>query len=69
MPMSVHATSPFRSNRTMGTNVSAFRDAPPTSAPSMFGIFISSAALSGFTDPPYWMTSASAARVRSTAWR
>ena len=57
-----HGTEPsYRSNRTMGTNVSAFSDAPPTRAPSMFGIFIRAAALSGFTEPPYWITSASAA--------
>ena len=33
----------------------------PTSAPSMFSIFIRSRMFSGFTEPPYWMTMASAA--------
>src|SRR6185295_7102940 len=32
---------------------SAFRLAPPTSAPLTFGTAISSRALSGFTEPPY----------------
>ena len=36
----------------MGTNVSAFRLAPPTRAPSMSGWDSNSAALAGFTEPP-----------------
>ena len=39
----------------------ALRLAPPTSAPSTSGWDMSSAAFSGFTEPPYWMRIASAA--------
>ena len=39
----------------------AFKLAPPTSAPSIFGRANSSAALSGLTLPPYWMRTASPA--------
>ena len=38
----------------------AFRLAPPTRAPSMSGLASSSAALSGFTLPPYWTTTRAA---------
>ena len=39
----------------MARKSSALRLAPPTSAPSTSGWDMSSAALSGFTEPPYWM--------------
>ena len=45
----------------MPRNESAFSDAPPTSAPSTSGCFRISAALSGFTLPPYMMVIAWAA--------
>src|SRR5690606_16525886 len=46
---------------TMRANDSGSRLAPPTSAPSTSGCANSSAAFSGFTEPPYWMRIASAA--------
>jgi hypothetical protein len=42
-------------NFAIGANVSGLRLAPPTKAPSMFSFAMSCAALSGFTEPPYWM--------------
>src|SRR6266446_4396582 len=44
----------------MRAKSSAFKLAPPTSAPSMSGWPSRSAAFSGFTDPPYWIRTASA---------
>src|SRR5262249_50771735 len=41
-------------------NESAFRQAPPTSAPSMSGCAVSSAAFSGLTLPPYRTRTAAA---------
>src|SRR6266481_1975581 len=53
----------------MRAKSSAFKLAPPTSAPSMSGWASRSAAFSGFTDPPYWIRTAPAtwgpARSRS----
>ena len=43
----------------MRANSSASRLAPPTSAPSMSRLAISSAMFAAFTDPPYWMRTAS----------
>ena len=40
---------------TIAKKPSAFSDAPPTSAPSMFGWPSSVAAFSAFTLPPYWI--------------
>ena len=40
---------------TMARKSSALRLAPPTSAPSTSGWAMSSAAFSGFTEPPYWI--------------
>ena len=45
----------------------ASRLAPPTSAPSMSGCAISSATLSGLTEPPYWMRIASPAAPKRFA--
>ena len=40
---------------TIRANSSGSSDAPPTSAPSISGIAMSSAVLPDFTLPPYWM--------------
>ena len=45
---------------TIRANSSGSSDAPPTSAPSISGLAMSSAALPGFTLPPYWMRIGSA---------
>ena len=48
---------------------SAESEAPPINAPSMSGWFISSGAVPGFTEPPYWMRTdyaAAAPNVSST---
>src|SRR5436305_5449039 len=42
----------YEAARQIATNESTSSDAPPTSAPSTSGCASSSAALSGFTDPP-----------------
>jgi len=42
----------YSSNLTILTKLSAFREAPPTSAPSMSGSRIRSSTLSGLTLPP-----------------
>ena len=47
----------------MRAKSSGSSDAPPTSAPSISGIAMSSAMLPGFTLPPYWMRIASAVVV------
>ena len=52
---------PYRAALMMAAKESAFRAAPPTRAPSMSGWLMSSAALSGFTEPPYCRRTASAA--------
>ena len=39
----------------------ALSAAPPTSAPSTFGFSMSPAIVAGFTLPPYWMRTPSAA--------
>jgi len=44
----------------IAANESAFRHAPPTSAPSISGWWSNSFAFSGFTLPPYWRTTFSA---------
>src|SRR3546814_566976 len=46
---------------TIRAKSSASRLAPPTRAPSMSGWLISSLALPGFTEPPYWIRTDSAA--------
>ena len=48
-------------NWTIRANSSGSRLAPPTSAPSMSGCAISSASFAAFTEPPYWIRTASAA--------
>ena len=45
---------------TIRANSSGSSEAPPTSAPSISGIAMSSAMFPGFTLPPYWMRMASA---------
>jgi hypothetical protein len=39
----------------MATKSAALRLAPPTRAPSISGWAMSSGALAGVTEPPYWM--------------
>src|SRR5436190_1473652 len=48
---------------TIRANSSASRLAPPTRAPSMSGCAMSSLALVGFTDPPYWIRTEAAASL------
>src|SRR3546814_134273 len=56
---------------TIRAKSSASRLAPPTRAPSMSGWPISSLALPGFTEPPYWIrtdSAASAPKAEATTW-
>ena len=55
-----------RRYRTIAAKSSASSDAPPTSAPSMSGWAMSSAALVGLTDPPYCTRTAAAASAPAT---